>query len=482
MVFSYRTLKQVFKEMCQQLRKSLDFSVTCNLKPETLNSFALPPAILLIILLLNTPAFAQPELSKKQQQALTELFQSSELFPNIFTGFALYDPEAQVMLYEKDSDKYYTPASNTKILTLYTALQVLGDSIPALRYVQTGDSIIFWGTGNPLFLHPKLPTDSTVLAFLKDTSYQLFFSAHNFQEERFGPGWAWDDYNDYYQAERSPFPIYGNLAHFERLELEEGFQVFPPHFQHHLAFNPALDNNRPRIRRQEFANSFEYNHRALSGLPFSAEVPFCTSPQTIAELLSDTLGRSVGLINLLELPAQPAMTLQSPIPDTLYRLLMYDSDNFIAEQLLLACSEKISGQLRSEEAIRYAGDSLFQSLPDKLVWRDGSGLSRYNLFTPRGLAGVLDMLYHKLPRGRLLRFFPAGGVSGTVRDVYKGGKEAYVFAKTGTLANKHCLSGYLLTEKGRLLIFSFMNNNYVNGTGPVKEEMEKVLRFVRENF
>ncbi|MCB0556132.1 MAG: D-alanyl-D-alanine carboxypeptidase [Phaeodactylibacter sp.] len=447
-----------------------------------MNSLASPPAILLIILLLNTSAFAQPELSKKQQQGLIERFQNSELFPQIFTGFALYDPEAQTMLFEKDADKYYTPASNTKILTFYTALQVLGDSIPALRYVQTGDSIIFWGTGNPLFLHPKLPTDSTVLAFLKDTTYQLFFSTHNFQEERFGPGWAWDDYNDYYQAERSPFPIYGNLARFERLELEEGFQVFPPHFQDHLAFNPSMDNTRPRIRRQEFANSFEYNHRALSGLPFSTEVPFCTSPQTIAELLSDTLGRPVGLINLLELPAQPAMTLQSPIPDTLYRLFLYESDNFIAEQLLLACSEKISGVLQTEEAIDYASDSLFQSLPDKLVWRDGSGLSRYNLFTPRDLVGILDMLYQKVPHERLLSFFPAGGVRGTIQEFYKGDKEPYVFAKTGTLANKHCLSGYLLTKKGRLLIFSFMNNNYVDGTGQVKEEMEKVLRYVRENL
>ncbi|MCB0570988.1 MAG: D-alanyl-D-alanine carboxypeptidase [Phaeodactylibacter sp.] len=430
----------------------------------------------------GTPAFAQPELSKKQQQALAELFQSSELFPKIFTGFALYDPEARLMLYEKDADKYYTPASNTKILTLYTTLQVLGDSIPALRYIQTGDSLIFWGTGNPLFLHPRLPADPAVLAFLKDTTCQLFFSAHNFREQRFGPGWAWDDYNDYYQAERSPFPIYGNLARFERLELEEGFQVFPPYFQQHLAFNPALDNGRPEIRRQEHSNCFEYNHRALSGLPFTAEVPFRTSPQTIAALLSDTLWRAVGLISLPELPARPVSTLYSPIPDTLFRLLMYESDNCLAEQLLLACSEKISGQLQADEAIRYASDSLFQSLPDKLVWRDGSGLSRYNLFTPRDLVGILDMLYRQLPRERLLSFFPAGGVRGTIQEQYKGEKGPYVFAKTGTLSNRHCLSGYLLTDKGRLLIFSFMNSNYVNGTGQVKEEMEKVLRFVRENF
>ena len=436
--------------------------------------------LLFIFLLLGVALYAQKS-SEKKLAELSQLFNSSDVFPRIFTGFALYDPESQSLVFEKDAEKYYTPASNTKILTFYTALKVLGDSIPALRYIEKGDSVIFWGTGNPLFLHPALPQDSSLLEWLGDTTRQLFFSTHNFKEERFGPGWAWDDYNDYYQSERSSFPIYGNTAFFERDSLAEGFVAHPGYFQGHIAFNPRLDNHRPLIRRREHTNIFDYNSRALTGLPFSREVPFITAPQIIADLLADTLGRPVQLIDLMNVTPEEAKTLNSPLPDTLYRRLMQDSDNFIAEQLLLACSEKVSGSLNNREVIRYASDSLFRPIPDALVWKDGSGLSRYNLFTPRSIVGVLELIYRELPRERLFNIFPAGGVSGTIKDFYAD-KKPYLYAKTGTLSNRHCLSGYLLAKSGRVYIFSFMNNNYLGSPEPVKKEMEVILCFIRDNF
>lgn len=443
----------------------------------------IPPMrfILLCLFLLPALILQGQKGSEKKLAELARLFQESEVFPKIFAGFALYDPESREMIFQKDAEKYYTPASNTKILTFYTALKVLGDSIPALRYVEKGDTVIFWGTGNPLFLHPAMPQDSNLLAWLRDTSRQLFFSTHNFRDERFGPGWAWDDYAGYYQAERSSFPIYGNIAFFERDSLGEGFIACPPYFQPHIAFNPRLDDFRPTIRRQEHANLFEYNSRALTGLPFSREVPFRCTPGVIAALLSDTLGRPVGLLDLLNVEPEEAKTLYSPVPDTLYRRLMQDSDNFIAEQLLLACSEKLTGSINSREAIRYAADSLFRDVPDTLVWRDGSGLSRYNLFTPRSIVSVLELLYRKLPREHLFSTFPAGGVSGTIKEFYADEKP-YVYAKTGTLSNRHCLSGYLLAGSGKVYIFSFMNNNYLGSSKPVKVEMEKVLRYIRDNF
>jgi serine-type D-Ala-D-Ala carboxypeptidase/endopeptidase (penicillin-binding protein 4) len=437
--------------------------------------------LLIALFLLPALAFSQQD-QDKAIEGVYRLLGASEAFNDIFSGFMLYDPGAREVLVEQDAEKYFTPASNTKILTLYTALQVLGDSIPAFRYATRGDSLIFWGTANPLFLHPELPQDTSYRPLLRDSSCQLFFSSHNFKDRRLGPGWAWDDYNYNFQVEKSSFPMYGNLAYFVRNRLTEGFKAYPRHFQDRLVYNPNLENGRPRIIRRERSNRFEYNDRALSGGPFYQEVPFSTSPELVAALLSDTLGQRVRVLDLRQQPPLAVTTHSVPLPDEVLQRMMQESDNFIAEQLLLACAEKLTGTQRSQDAIRYAQDSLFRELTDRLVWRDGSGLSRYNLFTPRSMVEVLALLYNAVPEERLLNLFPAGGVSGTLERYYAGKRKPYVFAKTGTLSNKHCLSGYLRTDSGRLLIFSFMHNNYVYGSLPLKRDMEVVLEFIRDRF
>ncbi|HZI25121.1 MAG TPA: D-alanyl-D-alanine carboxypeptidase, partial [Chryseolinea sp.] len=168
------------------------------------------------------------------KKSLDKTFRQTDESFKDHTGFALYDPEKQNTLYEYKSSHYFTPGSNTKIFTFFSCLMLLGDSVPALKYVQQGDSLIFWGTGDPSFLYKEVYDNQRVYSFLKSSSRSLYFSDHNFQTTNFGPGWAWDDYNDYYSAERSPFPVYGNIlslkAYGKKVEIQ------PPYFKNYLKF------------------------------------------------------------------------------------------------------------------------------------------------------------------------------------------------------------------------------------------------------
>lgn len=462
--------------MKPKVSNSLVFSGYFNRIPSRRNGWTLVKSILFLVLLSMTWACGVPgKLSKKDRNELHRLVEKSPVFSKSFTGFVLYDPESRQTLYQKDADKYFTPASNTKIFTLYTSLKLLGDSLPVLRYVIRGDSLIFQGVGNPMFLHPDFEQSSRIFDFLKSRPGELFFSADNFQDERFGPGWGWDDYEGYYQPEKASFPIYGNVARFSG---KANVEVGPDYFYQYLVYDPELGGDFPWIRREETGNLFRYNKAAATGRAFRREVPFDYSPEFLTVLLKDTLGRQVQLIDAPDEWMKPAALLQIPTPDTLYRRLMKDSDNFIAEQLMLMTSARFFGYLRTRDAIALARDSLFYNLPDPLEWWDGSGLSRYNLFTPRTIAGLLEKLYREYPREWLFSILPAGGNSGTIRDWYAGDDGPYVFAKTGSLRNKHCLSGYLLTRSGKVLIFSFMHNNFTSSSTPLKEEMEKVLRWI----
>src|SRR5690625_1520090 len=126
---------------------------------------------------------------REKRSPLAVLFDTSRVFSSNFTGFALYDPEGDSMLYAQNKDRYFTPASNTKLFTFYAGLKLLPDSIRALEYEVRGDSLIFWGTGDPSFLHPDFGNEK-VYGFLKNRSESLFFSDSNFDDKPMGPGWS----------------------------------------------------------------------------------------------------------------------------------------------------------------------------------------------------------------------------------------------------------------------------------------------------
>src|SRR5687767_14909139 len=154
--------------------------------------------------------FIAASCSPVSKSALTKKFKALEEKLHDHTGFMLYDPIKKEQLYEFQSSRYFTPASNTKTFTFYTGLMVLGDSVPALHYMERGDSLIFRGTGDPTFLYARIFGPQKAFDFLKSNSKQLFLVEDNFFTEQLGPGWAWYDYYYRFSSERSAFPIYGN--------------------------------------------------------------------------------------------------------------------------------------------------------------------------------------------------------------------------------------------------------------------------------
>lgn len=425
----------------------------------------------------------QPNMAQTDK-ALQQRFTQSKVFNDIFTGFALYDPSTKKYIHQHEADKYYTPASNTKLFTLYASLKVLGDSIPAFYYQETDTTFIFWGSGNPAFLYDRLPADSSVLAFLRTQKKPLRYLIVPYSPPRFGPGWSWDDYLYTYQSERSIFPIYGNAVLFRHRKDKMGFATFPTYFQNKVQLDPTLSNDRPRFGRSMDDNQFYCNATALAGARYERYVPFRYKDELFLELLTDTLKRPVQL-QIAPIRIKNIRAFYAAMPaDSVYQLMMQESDNFVAEQLLLTTAGRLLGVQNPEAAIDYLKLNYLNNWIDEPIWVDGSGLSRYNLFTPRSIVQLLDNLYQLMPEKRLLNLFPAGGKSGTIENWYApdSGKPPYVFAKTGTLSNKHCLSGYLKTNSGKTLIFSFMHNNYIGSSRPVKLEMEQMLRYIVANY
>jgi D-alanyl-D-alanine carboxypeptidase/D-alanyl-D-alanine-endopeptidase (penicillin-binding protein 4) len=396
-------------------------------------------------------------------------------FQHHFTGCLVYDPDAGKVLFAHQAECYFTPASNTKLYTLYAGLRLLGDSLPCFRYGYRNDTLFIEGMGDPTLLHPEFP-GGQALAWLQAQPQALCLVERPASFSSQGPGWAWDDYLYRFACERAPLPVYGNFA-----------RVRIPAFESLPRFSPRLPGGQlqlhadslRRISRPWDSNAFSYFPQSDTA-DYEEDIPLRWSWELAAALLSDTLGRPLGRVPARMAPPLPYLRRSFPA-DSLYRPMLQASDNFFAEQILVMAAQE-QGLPGPDSLIRWLLAGELAALPDAPAWVDGSGVSRYNLFTPRDMAWLLARLDSLAGRERLAGLLPAGGVSGTLKKFYAGEAGPYVFAKTGTLSNQHCLSGYLRTRQGKWLIFSLMLNNYRQNPNVLKQGIEAFLRRLRDEL
>ena len=86
------------------------------------------------LLLVFLSAFFSIQATKAQKintRKVRKMFEQSDIMQEHFVGFILEEQGGKIV-YEQNPDRYFVPASNTKLLTLYAALNILGDSIPGL--------------------------------------------------------------------------------------------------------------------------------------------------------------------------------------------------------------------------------------------------------------------------------------------------------------------------------------------------------------
>ncbi|WP_372792658.1 D-alanyl-D-alanine carboxypeptidase [Lutibacter sp.] len=385
---------------------------------------------------------------------------------SFFKGFVLYNPKTKKEIINYNGKKFFTPASNTKLFTFYTAYKTLQDSVVGIEYYKAKDSLLIKGTADPSLLYGFYSTK--IIDFLKNETDSIYLLDESIDDMPYGSGWAWDDYQDYYMPEKSLFPIYGNIVKFS---IKDSLVTSTPYY-----FNQNITISNSTSFSRELTKNIFY---IQNGHKKENEVPFITSNKLVAELLGEQIQKTIKVIPTTK--KYDFKILKSISYDELYKQMLVVSDNFIAEQLLLQVGKEVAKSYSVKAAIDYSLTNYLQDLPQKPRWVDGSGLSRYNLFSPNDFVFLLDKMYLEIPFSKLLNYFPAGGESGTLKKWY-GNEKPYVFAKTGSLSNNYNLSGYLITQKGTFLIFSYMNNHYQKSTSTIKSDIEKTLKTIYNHF
>ena len=413
----------------------------------------------------------QKQISKQARH----LLYNSDALKTAHVGISIYDDSSKTFLYNYQGDKFFIPASTTKLFTLYAGLTYLPDSLLAAKVMLDNGTIIVQSTGDPTFLHPDFAYQP-LLTFLKNENIEVIRINTAFASESFGRGWSWDDFRETYMAERDPFPMYGNLATI--INQGDSLITTPPSLAPFISGKPT--------------ESYPWKvTRTIGGHLYSIDTTKGTTANekkvTMAmdkglfatRYLTDTLHKTV-LTEYNAMAPWQGLPIYSQPKDSLFKIMMHRSDNFFAEQTIMMASYQLLGEMNDVKMIDTLLHTTFADAPQKPKWADGSGLSRYNLFSPNDMVWVLEKLKDSFGIERIKVILPTAN-EGTLKGMFIG-NENRIFAKSGSLSNNYCLSGFLYTKQNKRLTFSVMINNYRADYSIVKKEIEQLLTGIMEKY
>jgi len=422
-------------------------------------------------------------LQKQISKSVSPFVLNDSSLKTAHVGISIYEPAANKYWFNYQGEHYFTPASNTKIPTCYAAMKYLGDSLEGALKMETDTAIFILPTGDPTLLHPDFK-NQPVISFLKNATKKIYITDLLWKDHPLGSGWSWDDYNDSYMAERSPMPVYGNIIKWtqENNGIDPSVVYSTPEVNWQVDFDTAQSSNF-FVQRSVAENHYTITE-GKEKLK-EQEVPFVTNGISAAlELLPDTIHKTISLATgyqrlFLDRSVRET-TIHSQPTDSVLKPMMHRSDNFFAEQVLLMVAHKFNISMSDERVIDTLLKTIFKDLPQKPGWVDGSGLSRYNLFSPKDLVFILNKMKNDFGMERIKNLFPSGN-EGTLANYYVS-ESGFIFAKTGTLSGVIALSGFLYTKKNKLLIFSVLVNNHNSSGTRVRRAVEKFIHTIRERY
>jgi D-alanyl-D-alanine carboxypeptidase/D-alanyl-D-alanine-endopeptidase (penicillin-binding protein 4) len=468
--------------------------------------------VAVLVLLVVASAGADPS-KRRLGRAIDRIVDRPEL-AHAFWGIEVRSLGSGKTLYERNADKAFRPASTLKLVTTAAALDAFGPDARFRTTVETagrldglgrilGD-VFLVGGGDPSLSGrfddgPPTPAfetmvDALVAAGVRRIEGRLVGDEGAFSGERRGADWAWEDLTWGYGAEVSALAFNDNVVHLTLVPGERPGDPAVLDVVPRTALVPVVSTVTTTAAGTEEDLALDKpagsNRVLLSGaLPrggswegdVAVEDPALFAATVFGEVLES---RGIAVMGAVVTSSDPrpadARVLATHDGVPLARLIEEvntESQNLHAEMLLRLLGRHASGEGSADKGHEAVAQFLERLEAPHAGWelRDGSGLSRTNILTPRGLAALLVAM-DRHPHAAVFRASLAvAGVSGTLeermRDTPAAGR---VLAKTGTLRRVNALAGYVTTVRGERLAFAVLVNNQVELSGAAKDAIDAI--------
>lgn len=464
----------------------------------------------LALVLLASAAIAVPAVAQNADlTSRVETVLATTAGPGTRFGLVVVDDQGRDVV-AINPDSRFIPASNTKMFTTATALEMLGDLTQpdttggaAVRL--EGRDVILIGNGDARLSGAEdctvdcLKTLADAVAAKTHLVGDVIGDDTLFPDERWGPGMSWNNIPTRSGTATSALTMDDNEL---PVTVTPGAVGAPPTVE--LPAYYTIDNRlitvpgaKSDVGFDRAPNGYELRLTGTIGadakpehLSVGIDDPARYAAWRFVQLLKERGVRVAGTVGVRHRPLMPAddpavrgsaPPARPPSPPVLAKLtpppLMDDmyhtmkvSQNLHAElflrrvALVNGSGSIADGQVAVHAMLAKAG------VPRATYdFSDGSGMSSYNRVAPRGAVIMLRWIAAQ-PWGAAWRnTLPVGGVDGTLARRFRGTPlDRKLFAKTGTLNASAALSGYFIGKSGRTLTFSSYANDIPPGVEATK--------------
>jgi serine-type D-Ala-D-Ala carboxypeptidase/endopeptidase (penicillin-binding protein 4) len=422
------------------------------------------------------------------------------LFSHLRWGILVQPLSVGLTLYNRDAEKYFTPASNLKLLTTAAALQQLGGKFRIRTSIYQNGKGVFRvvGRGDPSLSDTQLQALAQQLKQKGITQIQELIADDSYiQGDIVNPTWQWEDIQSDYGAPVSSFILNQNIFSLKLVPQAVGKPL-------QVVWADANEAQQWRIINQSVTvaqNQPTYINvtRELSGtvLRIQGQLTASSEPSLVDLPVVDpnyyflrrfrtalatekiTLGKT--LVGTGGVNQQEIAFVESPPLSELLAETNLNSNNLYAEALLRALAvekTKVKNQTSADIGLEVVKASLTKLgvNPANYVLVDGSGLSRRDLVTPEAFVQTLRLIA-RTPAASIYRAsLPVAGKSGTLKGRFQGTPaEGIVQAKTGTLTGVVSLSGYVNAPKYEPLVFSIIVNQSEQPATVMRQAIDEIV-------
>jgi D-alanyl-D-alanine carboxypeptidase/D-alanyl-D-alanine-endopeptidase (penicillin-binding protein 4) len=429
-----------------------------------------------------------------------------------FWGVAVYDVDAEEMIYSRNTDQSFLPASNQKIFTTAAALDILGSTHryeTVLHYngrtrgsVMQGD-LILDGSGDPTFGSSQVRGDDPLKVWsqrladmgVKRIEGRLIGDDNAFDDRPYPEGWTVNYITK--QKGRYMGNSAGGLSYRDnvvpvkvratRPGARPSVEVQPENVV--SVNNQAVTSSRWRGNTLQVNRTFSTNELVLTGsvarsyrgtlaVPVSDPTAFVlrSFEQRLQAAGIETDLTLVDIDDLDERPdrGDPLFVEYSRPLAEIAAVVNKESNNFYAEQVFRSFGWGGSAKGAAKRIKSFLREADINTR--KLLIHDGSGLSRKDLTTPKAMVKLLAHMTDHEERQAFLRSLPKGGEYNTTLDYRLHRTD--VRAKTGSLEFVRALSGYTERPNGNRVAFALFANNFTGPSYRISRTIDDIVRAV----